>query len=215
MNGSGLSSAIAAFGEEHVMELTGLSKRQLRYWARTGFFASSFGKGDTDEARTRIYAFRDVAALRTIAVLRNEYKVSLQHLREVAEKLAHLGDRRWTATTLQVQNKKVVFEEPETRRPREVVSGQYVLGIKLADIISDLHRDAETLRRRRESDIGRIARRRSIAHNAAVFSGTRIHVDSVRRLHADGYTHEQILAEYPDLTKADIAAALDPSKAAA
>lgn len=215
MIGSGFSSVIAAFGEEHVMVLTGLSKHRLRYWAKTGFFASSFGKEDADEAWTRIYSFRDVAALRTIALLRNKHKVSLQHLRDVAEKLSHLGDDRWTATTLWVLHRRVVFEEPETRRPREVVSGQYVLGIKLADIISDLRRDAETLRRRQENDLGRIVRRRSIAHNASVFSGTRIHVDSVRRLHANGYTHEQILAEYPDLTKADIAAALAPSKAAA
>ena len=35
-------NVIAAFSEEHVSRLTGLSKTQLRYWDQTGFFTPSY-----------------------------------------------------------------------------------------------------------------------------------------------------------------------------
>ena len=33
-----ISSVIAALSEDQVERITGLTKRQLRYWAKTGFF---------------------------------------------------------------------------------------------------------------------------------------------------------------------------------
>jgi hypothetical protein len=55
----------------------------------------------------------------------------------VAEKLAHLRDDLWAATSLLMVNRQVVFVHPDTGRPEEVVSGQHVLALPLRRIMAD------------------------------------------------------------------------------
>ena len=205
---SALISIIAAFSEEQVERLTGLSKTQLRYWDRTGFFAPKFADEDRRRAYSRLYSFKDIVALRTISVLRNKHDVPLQHLRRVAEKLSHLKDDLWIETKLYVLNRKVIFHEPGTNLPREVVSGQYVIGLLLKTMVSDTQKDVEKMHRRDTSKIGRVERSRFVRHNAWVVGGTRIPTAAIRRFKEAGYTNAQILTEYPDLKPRDIAAAL-------
>lgn len=212
---SDTSNVVAAFSEEHVQRLTGLSKGRLRYWDRTRFFAPAFHQEGDRSPFSRIYSFKNLVALRTLELLRVRHGVPLQHLRKVAEKLSHLKEDLWIKTTLWVANRKVIVQEPGTQVPREVVSGQYVLGLELKQVIYDTKGDAAELRKRKSQEIGRVARTRGISRNAWVISGTRIRVDSIKRLHEDGFTVEQIIAEYPDLTEADVRAALNHSKAAA
>ena len=119
-----ISNVVAAFSEEHVARITGLSIGRLRYWAKTGFFAPSFVEDDQSLAFSRFYSFKDVVALRILEKLRVQNGVPLQHLRKVAEELSHLKDELWTKTVLFVANRKVVFSDAETGKPREVVSGQ-------------------------------------------------------------------------------------------
>jgi uncharacterized protein (DUF433 family) len=199
---------VRAFSEEHVERLTGVSRRQLRYWDRTGFFEPALGNEDRRVAYSRIYAFRDIAALRVLNVLRNQYSVSLQHLRKVADELAHLSDAKWTAITLFVLNRRVIFVEEGTERYREIVSKQYVMGIPLAAIIADTKRDIERLQVRDDSKIGKIERARNVSHNAPVVAGTRIPVATIKRLAEDGFSVQQIMQEYPTLADADIRAAI-------
>lgn len=206
MSDSGI--VIAAFSENHVERLTGITVTQLRYWDRTKFFVPSYADENRRAAYSRIYSFKDVAALRTISVLRNQHNVPLQHLRKVADKLAHLADDKWTKTTLYVWNRKVIFDEPGTDLKREVVSGQYMLGVALNTIISDTKRDVEALRRREDAKFGQVERSRFVNHNAWVIAGTRIPTGAIRRFHEAGYTPAQIIREYPDLTELDIRAAL-------
>jgi hypothetical protein len=66
--------------------------------------------------------------LRTLGLLRRQHNVSLQHLRQVAEKLSDLEYDLWTRTTLYVLNRRVIVHEPSSGRLRDAVSGQYVLG---------------------------------------------------------------------------------------
>lgn len=195
---------LAAFTENHVQHLTGLTKRQLRYWHDTGFFMPSAPAA----AYGRYYAFRDVVGLRTIAELMKTHRVSLQHLRKVAEKLDHMRADLWTRTTLYVINRKVVIHEPGTRKPREVVSGQYVLGIPLKRVQAEARAEAEKLLRRAHGDAGKIVRLPGVAGRAPVMAGTRIPVTAILRFTAEGFTPTQIVAEYPDLTVADVEAAL-------
>jgi DNA-binding transcriptional MerR regulator len=205
---SALHSIIAAFSEEQVERLTGLSKTQLRYWDRTGFFAPKFAEEDRRRAYSRLYSFKDVVALRTISVLRNQHDVPLQHLRKVAEKLSHLKDDLWIKTKLYVLNRKVIFHEPGTNLPREIVSGQYVIGVLLKTIVSDTQKEVEKMHRRDPSKVGRVERSRFVSHNSWVLGGTRIPTAAIRRFKEAGYTNAQILKEYPDLKPRDIAAAL-------
>jgi DNA-binding transcriptional MerR regulator/uncharacterized protein (DUF433 family) len=205
---SALKSVITAFSEDQVERLTGLSKAQLRYWDRTEFFAPKFAEEDRHRAYSRLYSFKDVVALRTINVLRNQHNVPLQHLRKVAEKLNHLKDDLWTRTKLYVLGRKVIFHEPGTGRPREIVSGQYVIGVLLKTIVADTKKDVEKMHRRDPSKVGRIERSRFVNHNSWVIGGTRIPTAAIRRFKEAGYTNAQILKEYPDLKPRDIAAAL-------
>lgn len=212
-----ISDVIAAFSEASVERLTGLSSAQLRYWDRTGFFAPAYAGENRREPFSRIYSFRDVVGLRTLSVLRRQHNVSLQHLRQVAEKLSHLRDDLWSKTTLYVLNRRVIVHEPGSGRLQDAVSGEYVLGIPLKKIIADTKRDAERLRRRPESKIGRVERSRRVLHNTPVIAGTRIPTAAIKRYRDAGFSVERIIAEYPDLTPGDVEAALkyEESNAAA
>jgi DNA-binding transcriptional MerR regulator len=208
-------SVIIAFGEEHVERLTGLTPAQLRYWDRTGFFAPSYAEEGRNSAYGRIYSFKDVVALRTLGLLRRQHNVPLQHLRRVAERLSQLEDDLWTKTTLYVLNRRVIFHEPGSPRLQDAVSGQYVLGIPLKKIVANTKRDAERLRHRPDDKIGRIEQSWNVSHNSAVVAGTRIPTRAIRNFKEAGYTVDQIIAEYPDLTPRDVEAALKHEEASA
>lgn len=200
---------ISAFSEDQVEHLTGVSKQQLRYWDRTDFFKPALASGSRRASYSRIYSFKDVTSLRVLHVLRNQYGVPLQHLRKVAVDLSDLSDAKWTATTLFVLKKRVVFVEPGTDKYREIVSKQYVIGIPLNVVVTDTKRDVERLLARDDDQIGKIKRARNVSHNALVIAGTRIPVATIKRFAEDGFSIEEIRQEYPTLTEADIQAAID------
>lgn len=203
---SNIDSVIAAFTEHQVERLSGVTRRQLRYWDRTGFFSPEHGNPDRRMAFARVYSFRDLVALRTLNVLRNQFVVPLQHLRKVADQLKELPGRVWNDTTLYVQNGRVVLHVPGSEQPREVVSGQYVFPMELRKVVRATDEDTRELRKRDPATIGQIARSRSVAHNADVLAGTRIPVASVRRFLEDGYAVSEIIREYPSLTEVDVEA---------
>lgn len=203
-----LSNIVAAFSAEQVERLTGLTKRRLMYWDRTGFFAPSYADDDRRSPYSRIYSFRDVVGLRTLWRLTEEFHASLQHLRKVAEKLSHLSNDLWSTQVLYVLDKKVVFDETGAGKLREVLSGQYVNGLALGEVISDMRQAVDQLRQRHPDQIGRITQSRFVNHNAPVVAGTRIPVSAIRDFADAGYTAEQIIKEYPDLTDRDVTAAL-------
>jgi DNA-binding transcriptional MerR regulator/uncharacterized protein (DUF433 family) len=203
-----IRSIVAAFSEEQVERLTGLTKAQLRYWDRTGFFAPHFVDENRRRIFSRLYSFKDIVALRTLGMLRNEYHVPLQHLRKVAQKLSCLADDLWTKTKLYVLNRRVIFHDPQTDLPREIVSNQYVIGILLKTIISDAKKDVDKIQRRAPEKIGQVERSRYINRNKWVVGGTRIPTTAIRHFKEAGYTIAQIIAEYPDLKPRDVKAAL-------
>jgi uncharacterized protein (DUF433 family) len=200
---------IRAFTEEQVARLTGLSERQLRYWDRTGFFRPAFGEENRRVAYSRVYSFKDVCALRVIAALRKQHRVPLTHLRKVANELSHLADAKWTSCELFVLNRRVVFVEPGTQRYREIVSKQYVApGLPLGEVVAGVRHDIAHLNRRGSDERGRIEKIRNVQGSVPVVAGTRIPVRTIRHFHEDGYSVDDILAEYPSLSKADVDAAL-------
>jgi DNA-binding transcriptional MerR regulator len=203
-----IRSVLAAFSEEHVNRVTGLSIGRLRYWAKTGFFVPSYVEDDQRQPYSRFYSFKDVVALRALEMLRVQNGVPLQHLRKVAEKLSHLKDDLWTETTLYVANRKVVFSDPITGLPQEVVSGQFVMRYPLVKIIEETSQTIELAAHRSENQVGRVSRIRGLNRNAPTVAGTRIPIASIRRLHEDGYSLDRIIAEYPDLTEEDVKVAL-------
>lgn len=205
-----MSSVIRAFGADHVVRLTGLSMRQLRYWDETGFFKPRYASEDRRSPYGRIYSFRDVVALRALAVLRKQHKVSLQHLRRVAEELAGLGEDLWSETTLFVLDRQVYFREPDTGAVRNAADRQYVVDmLPLQQIAADVRTASEALTRRTRDQMGRVVRHRYISHNAWVVAGTRIPIAAIRRYMAAGFSVDDVLREYPLLTRADVSAAIE------
>lgn len=201
-------SVVSAFTEEHVERLTGLSRRQLRHWDRTGFFVPSLAYEDRSQPYSRLYSFRDLVSLKILNALRNEAKVPLPHLREVKEKLAHLGEGAWARTTLYVLNRRVVFENASTKSKEEIVSGQGILQIPLKVASGDMTDAVRALRQRDAASVGRIERKRGLAQNQPVVAGTRIPVRNIKAFAEAGYSIERIRREYPTLTREDIEAAL-------
>lgn len=204
---------IAAFTEEQANRLTGVSLRQLRYWASDGFFRPSLEMNGDDAPEIRLYSFRDLVCLKIISQLRNESRVPLPLLREVKEKLAHLGDDMWAKTTLFVLNRRVIICNPETGEREDALSGQGVLQIPLQVVSGDMNEAVRALRQRNQSSIGRIDTKRQGAKNP-VIAGTRITVQSIKDFAEAGYSPEQIIAQYPSLTKEDVRAAMEHKEAA-
>jgi uncharacterized protein (DUF433 family) len=205
-------NVVSAFSADHVVHLTGLTKAQLTYWDKTGFFAPQYADDNRRASYSRIYSFKDVVGLRTLSILRGKHGVSLPHLREVALELSTYSKAPFADIQLKVWNRKVQFDEPEAGKTRGVVDGQYVL-LPLISVIEDVRREAERLKQREPTQIGKLEKHRNVAHNALVIAGTRIPVSTILAFVEDGYSTADILGEYPTLTAADIEAAIKHGKA--
>lgn len=205
---------ISAFSEDDVERLTGITINQLRYWDQTGFFAPSLANENRRVVHSRVYTFRDVVCLKIINAIRNESRVPLQHLRDVRQRLLHLGEDLWAKTTLYILNRRVVFYNPETDQ-KEDICGQLALEIPLKVVSGDMDKAVRSLRERPPETIGKITKRRGLAASKPVVAGTRIPVKSIRAFSEAGYSIEQIREQYPVLTEEDIRAAIAYTRLAA
>ena len=205
-------AVIGAFSEADAARLSGVTLSQLKSWDRSKFIEPTFAEENRRIPYSRIYSFRDVVALRVLGQLRNKFGVPLQHLRKVSEKLAHLGDKRWTSTTLFVLGKKVVFEDPRIGSKVEIVSEQQVFDIPLRIVMDDTRKAIQKMNEESRSSAPKIVHGRFTLQNEPVFEGTRIPVATVERYVEAGASDEKILSEYPDLKPSDIAMVRSSSK---
>jgi DNA-binding transcriptional MerR regulator len=204
MNGE---NVIGAFSEDQAARISGVSVHQLRQWSKEGFFPAAYGTDQKNIPYGRIYSFRDLVSLQVLNDLRNEKKIPLRHLREVSDKLDHLGDRKWSGTTLYVLGKRVVLEDPSTKKREDVVSGQKVFNIPLRVVIKSTRERIKSLNDR-QSAVGEFSKKRFVVQNELVFEGTRIPVAMVLDFHDAGYSISRILNEFPALAEADVQAAI-------
>lgn len=199
---------VSAFTEDQVVRLTGVSRRQLRYWATDKFFIPSIKMEDDNLAELRLYGFRDLLCLKIINSIRNESKVSFPELRKAKERLAHLGSDMWAKTTLYVHRKKIVFDNPETGQKEETSTGQGVLEIPLQVIAGKMEDAVRAMRQRDREAIGKIDDKRGTRASHPVIAGTRIPVSAIQAFHRAGYSVEAIQRQYPSLDTGDIEAAI-------
>jgi DNA-binding transcriptional MerR regulator len=197
---------LLAFTTEHVCRLTGLSARQVRYWDDTGFFSPTLVHG-VRRSFSRIYSFRDVVGLRTIAVLRK--RVPLQELRRVGEWLRSHYETPWASLRFGLAGKRIVFFDPLSGVAVEARDGEQThADIALEPIANEMQRAAEKLRERKADDHGHIVRHRNVVHNAFTLAGTRVPTEAVWSFHKAGYKTAAIIAEFPRLTAKDVKAAI-------
>lgn len=209
------SAILGAFSEEQVSKLTGLSRSQLRAWNRRGFIRPEFKvAGAGTRPYTYIYSFKDLLKLRVLNQLRNVHSVQMKELERVERVLEHLGDDKWTSQRLWVANRKVVFEEPESNRKREIASKQFVAEIALEVVTSDARKDIAKLNERGSDVRGQTVKRRYLHSSEEVFKGTRIPVSAVIGYLEAGFKPRDIVRRLPDLTLDDVSAALRGREAA-
>ncbi|MGE8142993.1 DUF433 domain-containing protein [Novosphingobium sp. NPDC080210] len=197
------SNVIAAFSVEHASRVTGLSMSRLARWDREGFFSPQYSdEEDRGNPYSRIYSFTDLVGLRTLAILTDKYRISLSELRKTYPELAKRVKNPWSETQLAVWKKKIVWNLDKIPHDRH---GQYVgKHIELPTIAEEVTRRSETLRVREVNKIGSLEKKRFIAHNSTVFAGTRIPVSAVEGFIKEGYSDQEIIDEYPNLTLSDI-----------
>lgn len=202
-----MGDVIAAFSLDQISRLTGLSNSQLISWDREDFFRPSLAYENRRSPYSRIYSFEDLVGLKTLSLLRD--RVSMQHLKKAAQRLKSHAGRPWSELTLYTLKGEVHFKRPDTGQIEGAVSGQYGATIPLESVAEEMREEANKLRKRDPSKVGKTERHRFVMGNALVFGGTRIPVASVRSLAEAGYSAARILKEYPDLKLADIEAVLD------
>ena len=200
---------LLAFSAEHVARLTGLSLRQLGYWDSTRFFSPQFADDNRRHAYSRIYSFRDVVGLRTLAILRNDHGVPLQELRRVNGWLGEHYGTPWASLTFYVAGRQVFFDDPRTgARLTARPLGQPVFPIEMKRIAQDMLEAAARLRERSQEDVGKVTKHRYVVHNAPVLAGTRIPTSAVWNLHEAGYGVRAIIREFPRLKQKDVREAI-------
>jgi uncharacterized protein (DUF433 family) len=203
-----MGDVIHAFTADHVERLTGLSTSQLRDWDRTGFFAPTFAFENRRSPYSRVYSFKDVVGLKTLSILRKTHRVPMAHLREVARALSAVSGAPFADLKLYVVNREVHVTDPDTAALLGIASGQAAMPLLLKDVWNDVRREAAALKERSAKQIGQVERHRFRIHDTPAVAGTRIPVSAIKSLSEDGYSCEQILAEYPLLTARDVRAAL-------
>lgn len=198
-----------AMTTEQAARLAGLSEYQLRYWADTGFYTPSISN-ERGRPYGRIYSFRDVVGLRTLAILRQKFQVPLQELRKVGEWLEANYEQPWSSLRFFVAGGRVYFRDPALDVHRDAGNPeQTVIPIHLDEVAAATEAAADRMNERTPDEIGRIIRHRYTSHNYPIIAGTRIRAEAVWHFHQAGYTVDQILFEYPRLTPRDVEAAIE------
>lgn len=203
---------ILAFTGQQVGRLTGLSQRVLLYWERTGVYTASYVDDRPRVPYRRIYTFRDVVSLRTLALLRRQHGIKLDDLRRTGSFLRDAYPDRadpWAELRFGVLNRRVVFRNPETGEWLTATPpGQAILPIDVEQIARATEREAASFTERRPEDVGIVVRHRYVLGNAWRLAGTRIPTSAVWNFHEDGADVSTIQRAYPDLGEADIVAAI-------
>jgi uncharacterized protein (DUF433 family) len=195
------------FTVEQAACLAGVSPGQVVAWDRDGFFRSTWPSDGKPYGR--LYSFRDVVGLRTLAVLRTEHRVPLQDLKRVGQWLSDRYEAPWASLRFYVAGRRVYFDDPSTgMRTAGRPLGQGAFPFEMDAVAKTVSERVAAAKRRQPDQLGRIVQERGMVGNAPVLAGTRIPTSAIWSFHADGYTVEQIIAEYPRLTPTDIEAAI-------
>lgn len=187
---------------ESAARLAGVTVRQLDYWRRIGLVEPAVARRLSPRNEVRLYDFAGLVELRVVAALRA--RLSLQHIREVVSRLRAGYDRPLSELRFAVRGEQLYFQHSDGTWEGGKQPGQIVIAevIMLEEVRADLRR--ATAEHSREP--GRIVRRRRVLASKPTLAGTRVPVSAVVAFLHRGASDEQILAAYPLLTEADIAA---------
>jgi predicted RNase H-like HicB family nuclease/DNA-binding transcriptional MerR regulator len=129
--------ARSGFGSKVVLDLTGITYRQLDYWARTGLVRSSVRQAAGRGSR-RVYSFEDLVAFRVVAQLLGA-GVSLQAVRRAVQYLKRHTERPLSTLALIADGKRILALTEDPKKMIEATAnGQVLITIDLAPIVRHL-----------------------------------------------------------------------------
>jgi uncharacterized protein (DUF433 family) len=198
---------IDVFAAEHASQHTGLSRNQLAAWDRGDILHPHWSRNG--HGSPRVYSFHDLVVLRTLAILRQEYRVTPAELRRVAEWLNAHTASPWVDLRLTVNGRHVQLENGDAGSAGgDAPRNGHGARLHLEAVARDTEAILEAAQRRQPDEIGQVVRRRGVMGNVPILAGTRIPTSAVWNFHEDGYSAEQIIYQYPRLTPKDIEAAI-------
>jgi DNA-binding transcriptional MerR regulator/predicted RNase H-like HicB family nuclease len=137
------------FGVAAVLRLTGVSYRNLDYWARTGLVRASIRAAGGKGSR-RVYAFQDLVALRLVKQLRGA-GIPLQAIRRAVKYLQAHADAPLSRLALVADGRRVLARTDDPRRMVEATAaGQVVISVDVSPIRTSLQASVAELSSERE-----------------------------------------------------------------
>lgn len=189
--------------------IAGISRRQVDYWAERGLVVPSVVDRLSPRRPVVFYSFLDLLALTVAAELRRR-NVSLQHIREIVERVRTYGhEEPLTQLRWATEGSHLFFQHPDGewesgRRPGQALIQEMLdLDEVRGHIRRELGRSSET--------VGRIEKRRGAMGSKKLVAGTRVPVETVRRYIEAGRSPEQIVESFPVLELADVRAVAELS----
>lgn len=190
-----------AYDQRIACALSGVTIGQLAYWRRTGVFVPEVSM------RPPMYSFRDLAVLRTFAIIRGAR--SLQKIRRALQTLNEIGaTEHLSAYTLELQGKKgIVLVRNDGREGVELVEkpGNLVTVLELGDVFKAFPLDDIVVPDLfNPKDL--ISVDPEVRGGHPVVKNTRVPFELVAGLVKDGISPDEVQQFYPSVTAA---AALD------
>lgn len=140
------------FGARVAREVTGITYRQLDYWARTGLVGSSIREASGRGSR-RVYSFEDLVALRVVAGLLGA-GVPLKAVRRAVGYLQRHTDRPLSTLALIPKGRSVVVLTDDRSKMIEASShGQVVITIEVEPIVKLLRAEVTVISASRMIDV--------------------------------------------------------------
>jgi uncharacterized protein (DUF433 family) len=188
-------------------KITGISKSQLSDWERRGIVTSSYAHLRSETGSRRAYSYRDILNIRTLSQIRQQLGLPLAEITRAGAYLTTHGKTAWSQLGIGISGKRLVFRNPETHQWADAPE-QAILELNLSTLPDEVTRLVSEALQRDPANSGKIERNRNIMHNAPVVAGTRIPTSTIWVYHEDGYSTEEIIEQYPQLTPEDIEAAI-------
>ncbi|MBW1992799.1 MAG: MerR family transcriptional regulator [Deltaproteobacteria bacterium] len=142
------------FGKKAVTALTGVTGRQLDYWARTGVIGPSI-KPAAGKGTRREYSFKDLVALKVSKRLKDE-GISLQKIRQALTWLRrHFPDLKQPLAELRflTDGDTIFVLERDRDKILDVLQSQFVFSLALGQLIESLRGEVRELAKPREEKV--------------------------------------------------------------
>lgn len=154
-----------------------------------------------------MYAFADLVIANVLVRLQHCHDLTDEDVRSIADFLGDADD----LALVQVRSGRDGTTWLDDSGDRRLAVAQGIGStdpISLKAIVIELGARASGLQRRSDDEIGQITVNPSILGNRPIIAGTRIPADAIWEFHVAGFDVEQILAEYPRLTRLDVERAI-------